>query len=118
PFFSLINRLWIRPVPDELGILNLPEHLLIGLYFPTIYIIKLYPQQKEANHWDTSTLNSGVCGNVSPYQLNMPDITVMIEGNLLPHCSTLLATAIRITIIGSKHLPVKSLAPFLSVNRL
>lgn len=118
PLFSLVNGLWNGPVPDELGILNLPERLLIGLYFPAVYIIKLYPQRKGANHWDTSALNSGVRGNVSTYQLNTPDITAMIDGNLLPHRPTLLATTIGITIIGPKNLPVKSLAPFLSVNRL
>lgn len=44
PMFSLANGLWIGDVPDVLAILNLPERLLVGLYFPAVYIIKLYPQ--------------------------------------------------------------------------
>ncbi|KAG1875356.1 hypothetical protein C8R48DRAFT_769355 [Suillus tomentosus] len=60
PQFSLANGLWIGDVPDELAILNLPERLLLGLYFPAVYIIKLYPQQKGAKHWDSTALNSGV----------------------------------------------------------
>ncbi|KAG2107118.1 hypothetical protein BD769DRAFT_1675703 [Suillus cothurnatus] len=113
PLFSLVNGLWIGTVPNELAILNLPERLLIGLYFPAVYVVKLYPQRKGANHWDTTALNSGVRGNVSTYQLNTPDITAMIEGNLLPHRPALLATTIGITIIGPKNLPVKSLPQFL-----
>ncbi|KAG2126642.1 hypothetical protein BD769DRAFT_1387978 [Suillus cothurnatus] len=118
PSFSLINGLWIGPVPDKLAILNLPEGLLIGLYFPAVYVIKLYPQWKGTNHWDTRALNSGVCGNVSTYQLNTPDITAMIEGNLLPHHPALLATTISITIIGPKNLPVKLLPQFLEQHHL
>lgn len=117
PSFSLVNGLWIGAVPDELGILNLPERLLIGLYFPAVYIIKLYPRRKGANNWDANALNSGVRGNVSTYQLNTLDITAMIEGNLLPHRPTILAATIGITIVGPKNLPVKSLPHFLSVNR-
>ncbi|KAG0696107.1 hypothetical protein DFH29DRAFT_813375 [Suillus ampliporus] len=112
PILSLVNGLWIGEVPDELSILNLPECLLLGLYFPAVYVIKLYPQQKGAKYWDTTSLNS----NVSTYQLNTPDIATMIEGNLLPHRPALLAATIGITIIGPKNLPVKSLPPFLTVN--
>jgi hypothetical protein len=117
PRFSLVNGLWVGDVPDVLGILNLPERLLIGLYFPAVYIIKLYPQQKGAKNWDTSALNSGLRGNVSTYQLSTSDIIAMTEGQLLPHQPTLLAATIGITIIGPKNLPAKSLPSFLSVNR-
>lgn len=117
PVLSLVNGLWVGEVPDELQILNLPERLLVGLYFPAVYVIKLYPQQKGAKHWDPAALNSGVRGNVSTYQLNTPDIAAMIEGKLLPHPPALLAATIAISIIGPNNLPVKSLPSFLSVNR-
>jgi len=117
PSFSLVNGLWIGDVPHCLAILNLPECLLIGLYFPIVYIIKLYPQQKRAKYWDTAMLNSGICGNVLTYQLNTSDIAAMIKGQLLPHCPALLAATIGIMIIGPNKLPLKSLLPFLSMNR-
>jgi hypothetical protein len=117
PTLSLVNGLWIGDVPHSLAILNLPERLLIALYFPAVYIVKLYPQQKGAKHWDTTALNSGIRGNVSTYQLNTADIAAMIEGQLLPHRPVLLAATIGITIIGPNKLPPKSLPPFLSVNR-
>lgn len=117
PLHSLANGLWIGDVPDELAILNLPERLLIGRYFPAVYIIKLYPQRKGAKNWDSNSLNSGVRGNVSSYQLNTPEVAAMTEGNLLPHRPALLAVTIGITIVGPKDLPVKSLPSLLSVNR-
>jgi hypothetical protein len=58
--YSLANGLWIGEIPTELAILNLPERLLIGHYFPAVYVIKLYPKQKGAKSWDTHGLNSGI----------------------------------------------------------
>jgi hypothetical protein len=117
PVHSLVNGLWLGAVPDVLSILNLTEWLLVALYFPAVYVVKLYPQWKGAKHWDSTTLNSGVRGNVSTYQLNTPDIVRMVEGNLLPHKPTLLVTTIAVTIIGPSKLPIKSLPPFLTVSR-
>ncbi|KAG2754671.1 hypothetical protein P692DRAFT_20650890, partial [Suillus brevipes Sb2] len=42
PVHSLVNGLWVGPVPDVLSILNLPERLLVALYFPAVYVLKLY----------------------------------------------------------------------------
>jgi hypothetical protein len=63
------------------------------------------------------SLNSGVRGNVSTYQLNTPDVARMIEGDLMPHKPAILAAMVAITIIGPSKLPVKSLPSLLSVSR-
>ncbi|KAG1836946.1 hypothetical protein DFJ58DRAFT_609558, partial [Suillus subalutaceus] len=118
PVHSLVNGLWVGAIPDVLSILNLPERLLIALYFPAVYVLKLYPQRKGAKQWDSTSLNSGVRGNVSTYQLNTPDIARMIEGDLMPHKPVILAAMVAVTIIGPSKLPVKSLPSFLSVSRL
>jgi hypothetical protein len=117
PVHSLANGLWVGAVPDVLSILNLPERLLVALFFPAMYVIKLYPQWKGAKQWDSMSLNSGVQGNVSTYQLNSPDIARMIEGDLMPHKPAVLAAMVAITIIGPSKLPVKSLPSLLSVSR-
>ncbi|KAG2029673.1 hypothetical protein BDR03DRAFT_987611 [Suillus americanus] len=114
PVHSLVNGLWVGEVPNILSILNLPERLLIALYFPAIYVLKLYPQRKGAKQWGATLLNSGVWGNVSTYQLNTPDIARMVEGDIMPHKPALLAVTITVTIIGPSKLPVKSLPSFLS----
>jgi hypothetical protein len=43
PSLALANGLWIGRTPHELAYLTLPERLLIAKYFPTAYIIKLFP---------------------------------------------------------------------------
>ncbi|KAG1832375.1 hypothetical protein EV424DRAFT_1313173 [Suillus variegatus] len=116
PVLALANGLWIGNVPPQLAILTLPEHILIGLYFPVAFIVKLYPQKKSARNWDTLALNSGLRGNVSTYRLNTADISSMIEGRMLPHRPALLPATIGITIIGPKNLLTRNLPSFLTVN--
>ncbi|KAG1766496.1 hypothetical protein EV702DRAFT_1050664 [Suillus placidus] len=117
PKFALANGLWVGKIPSELAILTLPERLLIGLYFPVSFIVKLYPQKKGSRNWDTSAMNSGLRGNVSTYQLNTADVAAMVEGRLLPHTPDLLPATIGITIIGPQNLPARNLPPFLTVSR-
>jgi hypothetical protein len=117
PKLVLANGLWIGEVPQELAILTLPERVLIGLYFPVSFIMKLFPQKKGSRNWDTSALNSGVRGNVSTYRLNTEDIAAMIEGHLLPRTPDLLPAIIGITIIGPNNLPARNLPRFLTVSR-
>ena len=59
PPLSLANNMWIGRVPNCLQILTLAERLLIAIYLPTAYIIKLYPKQAGAAHWDPTQLYSG-----------------------------------------------------------
>lgn len=117
PKLVLANGLWIGEVPQELAILTLPERVLIGLYFPVSFIVKLFPQKKGSRNWDTSAMNSGVHGNVSTYRLNTEDIAAMVEGCLLPCIPDLLPAIIGITIIGPKNLPAHNLPRFLTVSR-
>lgn len=44
PAQSLANNLWVGDIPDELGMLTLPEHILVALSYPAVYIVKLYPK--------------------------------------------------------------------------
>jgi hypothetical protein len=106
PSHALANGLWIGEVPPELSILSLAERILIGLYYPSAFVIKLYPQKKGARHWDTSALNSGIRGNVSTYRLNTQDISAMIEGHFLPRHPDILPAMIGVSIIGPSNLPV------------
>ncbi|PBK66388.1 hypothetical protein ARMSODRAFT_1021579 [Armillaria solidipes] len=50
PRLALANDLWIGHVPYQLGILTLPERVLIARYFPAAYIVKLYPKIKNAQN--------------------------------------------------------------------
>jgi hypothetical protein len=117
PRFALANALWVGEVPFELSVLTLPERILIALYYPAAYIVKLYPKQKGAQYWDPSTINSGLRGNVSSYHLNTTNITAMIEGHIRPPSPAVLAALIGVTIIGPKNLPDRCLPSFLTVNR-
>lgn len=113
----LANSLWVGDVPFELKILTLPERILIALYYPAAYIVKLYPKQKGACYWDPSALNSGLRGNVSSYRLNTSDIAAMIEGHMRPPSPAILAALIGVTIIGPKNFPDRCLPSLLTVNR-
>jgi len=62
PPFALANNMWIGRVLECLQTLTLAERLLITKYFPTAYVIKLYPKQTGAAHWDHSQLYSGLKG--------------------------------------------------------
>ncbi|KAG1871225.1 hypothetical protein DFJ58DRAFT_722653 [Suillus subalutaceus] len=101
------NGLWVGETPPECAILTFPERLLIGLYFPVSFIVKLYPQMKGSRNWDTSSLNSGIRGNVSTYRLNTDDVAAMVEGRLLPQVPDILPATIGITIIGPQNLPAR-----------
>jgi len=64
---SLSNDMWIGDTPRELQNLTLPECILLAKYFPTAYIVKMFPKQKNAFTWDHSQMHSGLKGNVSTY---------------------------------------------------
>lgn len=67
PKFSLGNNLWLGNIPRELQDLTLPEKMLIAVYFPATYIVKLFPKQKGAHTWDHAQMHNGLCGNISTY---------------------------------------------------
>ncbi|KIK91578.1 hypothetical protein PAXRUDRAFT_149188 [Paxillus rubicundulus Ve08.2h10] len=117
PSSALANNMWIGEVPEELGMLTLPERLLVARYYPAAYIIKLFPKQKGSIHWDSSNLNSGLQGNVSTYCMNTQDIASMVEGQLLPPNPTFLSATIGVTIVGPNNIPDRSLPSLLTVSR-
>jgi len=117
PSLALANGLWIGDTPHELAYLTLPERLLIAKYFPAAYIIKLYPKQKGARHWDKRQLYSGLKGNVSTYQLDQSQIASMIDGTIMPQQIRLLAATIGITFVGPKNLPDRCMPDIFKVRR-
>jgi hypothetical protein len=65
--FLLANNLWIGDTSRDLSILTLPERMLIAKYFPSAYIVKLYPKKVGAHFWDRSQMHSSLRGNVATF---------------------------------------------------
>ncbi|PPQ73393.1 hypothetical protein CVT25_004618, partial [Psilocybe cyanescens] len=119
PKFSLGNDLWIGDVPKELQDLTLPERMLIAVYFPAAYIVKLFPKQKGAQAWDRAQMHNGLRGNVSTYRLNPNQVTSMLEGGLktYPRPPKILPATIGVTFVGPKGLPESSMPTMFRVRR-
>ena len=117
PPLALANGMWVGATPHELAYLTIPERLLIAKYFPSAYIIKLYPKKKGARHWDRRQMYSGLKGNVSTYQLDQSQISSMIDGTVMPQRPRLLAATIGITFVGPRNLPDKCLPDIFKVRR-
>lgn len=117
PLFSLANGMWIGDIPHELAVLSLPERVLVARFFPAAHVVKLYPKRKNAKYWNTERLNSGVKGNVSTYWLDPDSISDMIQGDIMPPDSRILAATIGVTIVGPQNLPERTLPGFLRVRR-
>jgi hypothetical protein len=109
--------MWVGEVPLELHILTLPERILVARYFPAAYIVKLYPRKRGSCTWGSSSLQSGLWGNVLTYRLNTNDIVGMTDSQIMPPSSSILAATIGITFVGPGHLPEKTMPGFLRVNR-
>lgn len=62
------------------------------------------------------SLHSGLRGNVSTYCLNTDDIASMMDAQLIPPSSAVLAATIGVTFVGPKNLPQKTMPGFLHVN--
>ncbi|RDB28920.1 ATP-dependent DNA helicase RRM3 [Hypsizygus marmoreus] len=118
PELSLANNMWIGDIPHELGVLTLPERVLIAKYFPAAYIVKLFPKKKGARYWDKRLMHSGIKGNVSTYRLDHSEIASMIEGNDMPPPARILSAVIGVTFVGPKQLPDKTLPDMFLVRRL
>ena len=104
PRLSLANNLWIGRIPWQLEVLTFPEQLLIALLYPCVYVFKLFP--KDVNYRpDASTLQRGMRGTVSTYDLDMEGAASMIQGNLLPRSMTILPSIISVTFISRGELP-------------
>jgi hypothetical protein len=101
PRHSLANSLWIGEIPNELGILTIPEQLLIARHYPRCYVFKLYPRD---GYLSTEQLQRGMRGNVSLYELNTKEVVEMLEGQMMPNPPASLASALVITFVGSMSL--------------
>ncbi|KAF9499205.1 hypothetical protein BDN71DRAFT_1428246 [Pleurotus eryngii] len=108
PVISLANNMWIGDIPPELSILTLPERVLIARYFPTAYIVKLYPKNGGVG-FDPHNLTSGVHGNVTTYPLDVNILAHLIVGQKLPPHPQILAATIGITFVGMKGIPEKAI---------
>ncbi|EAU83557.2 ATP-dependent DNA helicase PIF1 [Coprinopsis cinerea okayama7 len=113
---SLANGLWIGDIPTELLGLSLPERILISLYFPAVYVVKLYPSGKKSTNMDQDKLQSGIKGNVSTYKLDQQQITDMVGLNMPPP-PTILSATIAITYVGPNNLPKACLPGTFRVRR-
>lgn len=83
PKHSLTNQLWIGPVPWQLQVLTFPEHLLIALLYPRVYVFKLFPKHSYGAQ-NVSGLQRAMRGNISTYELNAEGITSIVKGKLMP----------------------------------
>jgi len=104
PKFSLANDLWIGQIPWELKKLTFPEQLLIAHLYPRVFVFKLYPKSTGYAH-EPATLQRGMRGTVSTYDLNVNAVTEMLEGKLMPRPLTILSSLISVTYIGVGKLP-------------
>jgi hypothetical protein len=112
PQLALANNMWIGDVPDELAVLTLPETILIARHFPAAHIVKLFPASKGA-----PSVNCALRGNISTYRLDTDEIADMVQGNIMPNPSKVLASTIGVTVIGPKNIREKTLPGFLWVCR-
>jgi hypothetical protein len=112
PRLALANGMWIGDVPEELAVLTLPETILIAQHFPAAHIVKLFPASKGA-----PLVNCALQGNVSTYRLDADEIADMVQGNIMPNPSKVLASTIGVTIIGPKNVQEKTLPGFLWLRR-
>jgi len=78
PKFSLANNLWIGRIPWELKKLTFPEQLLIAHIYPRVFVFKLYPKAMGRVQ-GPATLQRGMRGTVSSYDLNLNAVTAMVE---------------------------------------
>ena len=118
PVLSLVNGMWIGEVPLALKILTLPECVLVARHFPAGYIVKLFPKKKGTKIWaEGESLHSGLQENVSTYHLNTADIAHLTGDRMMPPCFRILTATVRVTFIGPRNLPEKTLPGFLRVNR-
>lgn len=117
PRLSLSNGMWLGNVPRQLRNLTLPERLLLAKYFPSAYIVKLYPKQKNASAWSQGQMHSGLKGNVSTYRLDPRQVASMIDGRTFPSPAKILSATIGITFVGPRGLQESTMPAMFRVRR-
>jgi hypothetical protein len=104
PALSLVNSMWIGEVPFDLQILTFPEAILISQVYPRMFVVKLFPRDRNARY-SPDMLQSGLRGNVTSYELNTKDIVSMLEGKLMPRPVDVLASVLSVTYVARGKLP-------------
>ena len=107
--------MWIGPIPFELEILTFSEQMLVALAYPRCFVFKLYPRDGRIS--DPDSLQWGIRGNVTSYELNNEDIFKMVEGKLLPRPLAMLPSVIAVTFVGVGKLPKAWLRRLFRVRR-
>ena len=100
----MANHLWIGRIPWQLQVLTFPEQLLIALLHPPIYVFKLFPKDIQYRP-DASTLQQGMRGTVSTYDLDIEGAASMVQGNLMCRPASILPSVLSIMFIGRGDLP-------------
>jgi hypothetical protein len=116
PPLSLANNLWVGRIPWELSSLTFSEQLLIAHLYPRVFVFKLYPKTVD-RRLDGLTLQKGMRGNVSTFELDSQGIVSMIAGKMMPRPLSVLASVISVTFIGYGKLPVRYLRGLFRVRR-
>ncbi|KAJ7031925.1 hypothetical protein C8F04DRAFT_905170, partial [Mycena alexandri] len=115
PQYALANNLWIGRIPWQLRALTFPEQLLIALLYPRVYVFKLHPRCGGTQ--DPNTLQRGMRGTVSSYDLDCDGVVSMLAGDLMPRPPAVLASVISVTYIGLGQLPKDWLRSTFRVRR-
>ncbi|KAJ3571837.1 hypothetical protein NP233_g3490 [Leucocoprinus birnbaumii] len=117
PPLSLANGIFLGDVPFELRLLSLAEKILIAIYYPAAYIIKLYPKDPRARAWDHRLFTNGLKGNVASYPLNPTDVASYIAPSVLPPHSRILSSTICVTFVGPNSRPERFFPDTVYVRR-
>ncbi|KAF7328015.1 ATP-dependent DNA helicase [Mycena kentingensis (nom. inval.)] len=117
PALSLANNMWIGRVPFALSALTFAERLLVALYLPAAYVVKLYPRRRGRTSWDEESIQKGMKGNVSTYRLPSSQIADMVAGNIMPRPAVVLAATVSVTFVGGGKTPLTVLPGLFCVRR-
>ncbi|KAL0570321.1 Methionine aminopeptidase 1 [Marasmius crinis-equi] len=108
--------MWMKNIPAELQGLTFPKQLLLALLYPCIYVFKLFPKKVDAK-WDANTLQRGMHGNVTTFELDNPSIVLMLKERLMPQPPAILASIITVTFVGLRNLPKSWLQKTFRIRR-
>lgn len=103
-------------VGTSLLVMLFPEQMLIALLYPRVYVFKLYPKDLSFRP-DSASLQRGLRGNVTTYELDVEGVAAMIQGRLMPRPVSVLSSVISITFIGRGTLPRHCLRSVFRVRR-
>lgn len=104
PPLSLANNLWVGLIPWQLQVLTFSKQLLIALLYPHIFVFKLYPKGATFRP-GSKTLQWGMQGTVSTFELDITGISTMTQGNMMPQPTSILPSVMSVTFIGKGQVP-------------